>query len=200
MFSQIPMLLAGFTGASPMSMSSSLMAVRSIGAVDEPPSLLFSIESPYICRVNHSCRPNSGWAWDRATSQMGEIISPASPCMLLNGELGSSLRAWEDVVRVVIGCCDFFVGGDSVVRVQDYPSLLPNRLKFRCQIGGVPTNTRVVLAGSRSATTLLTHVGGGGRGSTKLCDGSELGSASLESGDGDSPGACLAWTRCPQIT
>ncbi|KAK1923793.1 hypothetical protein DB88DRAFT_528961 [Papiliotrema laurentii] len=23
-----------------------------------------------ICRVNHSCRPNSGWAWDRATSQM----------------------------------------------------------------------------------------------------------------------------------
>jgi hypothetical protein len=38
-----------------------------------------------ICRVNHSCRPNSGWAWDRATSQMGEIISPASPCMLLNG-------------------------------------------------------------------------------------------------------------------
>jgi hypothetical protein len=32
----------------------------------------------HISRVNHSCRPNSGWSWDEENQQMGESPSASS--------------------------------------------------------------------------------------------------------------------------
>jgi len=62
----------------------SMMAVgREAGLPGAPYSGMFEM----ICRVNHSCSPNTGWRWDEPAQELGEFSQPLVPLFHLGYRL-----------------------------------------------------------------------------------------------------------------